>query len=76
MAQLGVFTQLDSIGPEDISIDPALARNYNTRLVANVDRGEAWGPEAFTDYVKDNKIWIIVAFVVILALIFLFMRNR
>ena len=71
MAQLGVFTQLDSIGPEDISIDPALARNYNTRLVANVDRGEA-----FTDYVKDNKIWIIVAFVVILALIFLFMRNR
>lgn len=70
MASLGVFTQLDSIGPEDISIDPALAKDFNPLLVANVDRGEP-----FTDFVKNNKVWIIVAIVVLIAL-FYFLKMK
>lgn len=66
MASLGVFTQLDSIGPEDISIDPALAKDFNPYLVANVDRGEP-----FTDCIKNNKVWIILVIIVLLALIYM-----
>ena len=69
MAELGVFTQLDSIGPEDISIDPALARDFNPYLVANVDRGE---PFVVTDFIKNNKMWIIVAIIVLIALVYMF----
>lgn len=66
MASLGVFTQLDSIGPEDISIDPALAQDYNPYLVANVDRGEG-----FSNFVTNNKIWIVIIIITLIALIYM-----
>lgn len=69
MAELGVFSQLDNIGPEDISIDPALKKDFNYNF--NIDK-----QEQFTDFVKNNKIWIIIAFIVIIVLILIFIKIR
>lgn len=57
---LGALQQLVSLGPQDLTINPSLQSIY--------------GPEAFTNFIKDNKYWLLIGLIILLSLGYIFIK--
>lgn len=57
---LGALQQLVSLGPQDLTINPYYKYIY--------------GKETFSDFVKENKYWLLIGLIILLALAYVFVK--
>lgn len=62
---LGALQQLVSIGPQDLTINPRYLKSWPWVL-----------EDHFTDFVEENKFWLLLGLVVLVAMLYITLTKK